>query len=479
MSQPHRSTTPQRNRLQQFRQAIYDHLFTRARDALFELLEALLVHPAVGSFAELCLASVFRRQWPSLYAALRDGKLDLDQLEQFLAAQVPATEEAVYALDTTLWPHPQARTLAQRQYYPLTGSGRPIVAGHAYSLLSWVVERGTSWALPLSVRRLRPEETAVEGGVAQVTHLCQERQRQARGSHTVIAADGSYGNHRFLSPLKDQPCIVVARLRRDRVLYRPPGPYRGRGRPPKHGERFAFKEATSWGEPDERAEFEDARWGQVRLRRWNGLHAREDAEVTFDVVRIESHRERDRPPDPLWVACLGGRAATVGEIWRWYDHRWSIEPSIRFRKERLQWTLPRFQEAERCDRWTALVTLAQWELYLARELVADRPLPWQADQGRKTPGRVQAGVAAVLLGMGTPVAAPQKRGKSPGWPPGRVRERLPRQPVVRKSGKHAPKKVASGARAAHAAGSDPKAAGTTAVKAGFRPKQAHGPVSAG
>jgi hypothetical protein len=377
--------------------------------------------------------------------------LDWEGLERFLAAQVPDSGVAVCALDTTLWPHPQAKTLADRQLYPRHGSGREIVAGHAYSLLSWVVERGSSWALPLSTRRLLPNETAVAVGVEQVKRLCERRQELAPGSSTVIAADGSYGNHRFLGPLKGQPCRVVARLRRDRVLYRRPKPYGGRGRPAKHGKRFAFKEPTTWGEADETTEVWDPRWGVVRLRRWNGLHAREDAETTFDVAQIESHRERERPPEPLWVACLGGGEATVLEIWRWYDQRWPIEPSPRFRKERLSWTLPRFQREERCDRWTALVTLAQWELYLARELVADRPLPWQASQEKKTPGRVQAGLASILLGIGSPALAPQTRGKSPGWPPGRARGRRERHPVVRKSAAKGRKKRAPRAAEARAA----------------------------
>jgi hypothetical protein len=99
-------------------------VFTRARDALFkELLDALLVQPGVRSFTELCLAGTFRRQWPSLYAAIQDGRLDQDALERFLAAQVPAPGVAVYALDTALWPHPQAKTLADRQLYPIHGSG--------------------------------------------------------------------------------------------------------------------------------------------------------------------------------------------------------------------------------------------------------------------------------------------------------------------------------------------------------------------
>src|SRR6266849_5722937 len=98
MKKPCPSTIPQRNKLQQFRQAIYAQVFTQARDALFELLEALLVHSRVASFVELCLAAVFRRQWASGYAALRDGRIDPDALERLLVAQVPATGTAVFPL---------------------------------------------------------------------------------------------------------------------------------------------------------------------------------------------------------------------------------------------------------------------------------------------------------------------------------------------------------------------------------------------
>jgi hypothetical protein len=69
-----------------------------------------------------------------------------------------------------------------------------------------------------------------------------------------IAADGAYGDHRFLGPLRHEPCGILARLRRDWVLYGVPGPYSGRGRPRVHGARFAFKEPETWGEPEATAE---------------------------------------------------------------------------------------------------------------------------------------------------------------------------------------------------------------------------------
>src|SRR2546428_8210654 len=129
MKKPCPSTIQQRNKLQQFRQAIYAQVFTQARDALFELLEALLVHSRVASFVELCLAAVFRQQWASGYAALRDGRIDPDALERLLVAQEPATGTAVVYLAASLWPHRQAKTLAARPVPPFDGSGPDVGAG--------------------------------------------------------------------------------------------------------------------------------------------------------------------------------------------------------------------------------------------------------------------------------------------------------------------------------------------------------------
>ena len=72
------TTTPakrQLNKLAAFRQAAYA-CFTKAADALFELLDAVLVSPHLASFPELSCAPVFRRQWPSLYEALQDGAVN-------------------------------------------------------------------------------------------------------------------------------------------------------------------------------------------------------------------------------------------------------------------------------------------------------------------------------------------------------------------------------------------------------------------
>jgi len=76
-----------------------------------------------------------------------------------------------------------------------------------------------------------------------------------------------------------------------------------------------------------------------------------------------------------------------------------------------------------------------WELWLARDIVADKPLPWQKPMVKLTPGRVAQAMGGVLAAIDTPASAPKPkpRGKSPGWVQGQARLRRTRYPVVKKT----------------------------------------------
>lgn len=433
------------NKLIEFRQAIYEQALTRARDAQFELVDALLLSAPIHTFPELSLCPAFRRQWPSAYAAIEDGRQDRAWLERYLVQCLPMQRLLVFPLDSTSWPHTAARTMPDRQYVHCasdTGLGSPVVVGHPYSILAWAPERNSSWAPALSIRRVSSQKTDIEVGVDQVKQLCRDRQAEMQEVLHLIVADGKYGNHHFLGPLKEEPCGALVRMRCDRVLHKAPGVYSGHGRPRVHGDRFAFKKPETWGESKATVELKDEQWGQVHLRRWDNLHARQDASTPFSVLLVEVHRERDKPASPLWLAYQpppgqqpGDQAVT--DLWYAYQHRWPVEPGTRFRKQYLAWTLPRFQEPDACDRWTLLVTLAQWQLFLARELVKDRPLPWQPVQEKPTPERVLQGLGGLFSQIDTPARPAQPRGKSPGWPKGRSRTRRERHHVVKKTKKKA------------------------------------------
>jgi hypothetical protein len=402
-------------------------------------VDALLLNPGIRSFPELSLSPVFRRKWPSVYAAIEDGEQNLAWLEAHFVQQIPRPGPQVFSLDDTAWLHPAAKTLADRQYICSSSQAvhRSIFVGHPYPILAWVPEPSKSWAPPVSVRRITSQRTPAEVGVMQVKQVCPLRWREMSCWLYLIVGDGKYGNHRFLGPLKDEPCGALVRLRCDRVLHGEPGPYGGTGRPRVHGDRSAFKEPETWGTPDADVTVEDERWGRVRLRRWDNRHARQDASTPFSVILVETRLKQDQPSDPFWLGYQPPPHQKPGDqkvedLWRW-----PVEPSIRFRKQYLHWTLPRFQRPEYCDRWTMLVNVARWQFFLARDVVKDRPLPWQPAQEQLTPERTLQSLGATFREIGTPAAPPQPRGKSPGWPKGRPRARPKRHPVVRKTEKKA------------------------------------------
>ena len=439
---PQPDTQEQFNKLIEFRQAIYDRIFTARRDAQFQLLDALLSKGKVPSFPWLALAGCFERQWPSLYDAVEQGGQDVTDLGQFLMTQVPTAGIQFWSLDGTAWPRPQASTLPGRMYVYAPGrgfKGKPVVPGYSYSLLDWVPTSGESWSLSVQIARVSPDRSELLIGAAQVKQLCENRVDMA--GLDIVVGDCKYSQPEFLRQVQPLPCGKVARLAKHRVLYGQPEPKPAgsRGRPPKHGARFAFKEPESWPDPVEELELEDPKWGQVKLRRWSNLHGRSAADVEFDVIQVQVHLERQKPPPPLWLLWLPPKripstvTVDIETIWRAYAHRWPIEPGNRFRKQVLNWTRPQFQTPEAGDRWTVIVNLAFWQLYLARPLVADCPLPWQPKQLNLTPARVQQGMVDILGQIGSPAQPPQTRGKSPGWPTGKPRQRKERYKVVKKS----------------------------------------------
>ncbi len=120
--------------LRDFRADLYACLGHR-RDALFELLDALLSSGSVLSPAHLSLEAVHRRDWGSLYAALAHGEIDAEALRALLSRHPLGGQTPIYAVDVSVWPRCDAEASPARGYYyhpSRHSAGQPIVAGWAY-----------------------------------------------------------------------------------------------------------------------------------------------------------------------------------------------------------------------------------------------------------------------------------------------------------------------------------------------------------
>lgn len=424
------STTQQLNKLTAFRQAAYDCLGP-ARDALFELGDAVLLTPSVRSLAELSLAPVFRRRWPSVYAAVGDGQTDRSKLLRRYVEHMPTLARPVLAGDHTAWSRPKAYTLRDRtvEHQPTAVPGnRPITLGQGYSTLAWVPEPLGSWALPLLHERIASTDTPLACAAAQLRQVCDHLSQRP-----VALYDSEYGCAPFVAATTDIAADTLMRLRPNLCLYGPPV-YKGRGRRPTHGAKFKLSAPLTWGDPVTTHETDDAQLGRVRVRLWRDLHLRKAPKQplwVFYVERLDARGTR-RDPKGLWLAWHGQDPLTLRDTWQLYLRRFAVDHWYRFAKQRLHWTVPLLSSPERAERWSDLMPLLSWQLWLARPIVADQPLPWQKAQATPTPGRVAQGMAGVLAMIGTPTQPPKRRGNAPGWPTGRVRQRRERHAVAKK-----------------------------------------------
>jgi hypothetical protein len=123
------------------------------------------------------LASSFQRRWASVYDALVDGQMEGQAIERLLAQHPLDAEEAIYAVDASVWARCDAETSPERAFYhhpSRHSAGQPIVAGWAYHWIAQVSFAHDSWTAPRKVRRLKPGENINHVAVEQIKELLQD-----------------------------------------------------------------------------------------------------------------------------------------------------------------------------------------------------------------------------------------------------------------------------------------------------------------
>ena len=351
---------------------------------------------------------------------------------QLYIEQMPTPKRPILAVDHTLWSRPHARTLKERTYehQPATLPGHtPVGVGLGYSTIAWIPETQGSWALPLRHERISSWDTPITKAASQLKQVLEHLPHRP-----LVLFDREYG----CAPLVWQTAGLAAdklmRLRSNRCLYAAPPTYSGRGRPRPHGEKFKLNDQATWWTDDGSIELEDSGLGRLRRRQWQNLHFGASAAHSMTLILLErlDGASNARQAKPLWLVWVGENLPQLEEIGQLYLRRFAIAHWYRLAKQTLFWTQPQLSTTEQCERWSTLMPLLTWQLWLARDLVRDFHLPWQKPLTNLTPGRVVQSMFPLLVKIGTATSAPKRRGKSPGCSPGQKRAPKTRYPVVKK-----------------------------------------------
>jgi hypothetical protein len=435
--------TERLNALIAFRHQLYQSVLGHRKDSLFELMEAALALPGPAPLVQLSLAPVFRRGWPSAPDALADGSLDPQALRGWCVRSLPLPAEGereLWVLDGSTWPRPAASTSPERTYAHRLAPGVPqhgVVPGWEYQWLVVLPEPQGSWALPVDVaRRGSQAGPPTSLALAQLGRVL--RLRPPTAPRPVVLLDSGYEPVALAQAPQRQQVDFLVRLAKNRVFFAVPAPYRGRGRPARHGP--ALRLADPRLQPTAQVQADDPEYGQVTVSVWTNLHARRAPAATFSVVRVQVERlpRRAHPPAPLWLAWIGQLPQDLLLLWRWYLRRFRVEHLFRFAKQHLGWTAVRPRAPEAADRWSWLLAAACWQLWLARLLVAQTRLPWERPlpPEQLSPGRVLRAFCSLLPRLGTPARAPKPRGKSPGRRAGHKPGRRKRYSVALRTSRH-------------------------------------------
>jgi len=446
--------------LRDFREQFYASALGHRKDSQFALLEAVMCASGPESLVRLSLAPPFQRCWSSACDALAAGSLDATRVRRLCVRALPtppADQRGLWVIDATTWPRPSAGTSPDRTYCHRGAMGIPqsgVVPGWEYQWLVAVPEAQGSWVLPLDVRRRRPDSASPTALALEQVHAALAA-RATGGATTgagtgagagaplpLVIFDSGYDPAQLAGSKETNQADFLVRLARNRLCYRAPGPYSGRGAPCKHGDVFRLSDPATHGEPAQRATGEDPEYGQIEVVAWTGLHVRRAAAAPFAVIRVQVEHlpRRKQPPAPMWLAWTGKHLPEdLLLFWRWYCRRFTVEHGFRVAKRAVGWTTIRPRSPEAADLWSWLIAVLFWQLWLARPLVADARLPWERPlpAERLTPGRVRRAFPGLLARLGSPARVPKPRGKSPGRRLGDKPGRRTRHPVVRRTAKPA------------------------------------------
>jgi len=331
------------NTLNEVRHTMYS-CFSRAADALFNTVDALVTETQAHSFPELSLAPVFERRWSSVYEAFEDGRSDHARLREVFAMYSPLPVQGKrvwWGIDASSIQRPESHTARDRSIVSgpnMPGSKNPISFGWQFSTVVVLPEQPSSWTYILDQHRIPTQQSSKQVAAEQLSQVLA-----LVPYRPIVTTDRWYSCQGFLRDTEELGCDTLLRVKRNRVFYHSaPAPTGKRGAPRKDSERFQCSDPGTHGVFDEQWQGIDEHGPIMEVSRWNHLHLRNVRHIDLSLIRVLRHGATSslRDPKESWFVWTGQDALSLSEVVPGYKRRYSMEHGYRFDKQALLWTTP-------------------------------------------------------------------------------------------------------------------------------------------
>jgi hypothetical protein len=348
-------------------------------------------------------------------------------LQTLFMGSYPAASRYILQTDTTPVVKAFSPKLEDRQYIQIPNNviagNKSLSIGYKYSYvnLSHCPELGSRWSLPLSVKRVRCEQTSVEVALEQTHDLFQNAALPFGTADLVVQnLDSGYCTPKFIAPLVESYSNlgVNVRLRHGSKVWQQAckesaARANKSGAPAIYGKTTYYLQtqtglhATKNGKTkatsnkmrtaiydlpsDEQHTFEEktsrGRVLTVEVRLWRNMMVRakqgnkmKDKPFNLMGVQVADAQTGEWVfQKPLFIGLFGKpkEQVTAQEAYQYYRQRYDIEGHNRFSKQRLLLDKYQTPDVQTLDNWTLLVAAAYWLLFYAADDVQANPKPWE------------------------------------------------------------------------------------------------------
>ena len=453
---------------------------------------ALSSYQKADSLVQLSESPVFHYQFSSVFKAIHDLAYTEEdygyrkqQILGLCLKYARPQNRVLLQTDVTPLVKEHSPTLENRQHVKTSNNvikgNKPLGIGYPLSSINLSVE--SNWSLPLLRGRVPLDHTESSYAVEQIKALLPTLLITLQYDLIINATDSSYTHAAYISPLYEEANLVcISRFRCGSKVYVPaakavainnsqgaPKIYGAcfylrhqtrihKGKAPKTGKVYEKEQVTIYDLPcSEEQHFETTtKKGRpiiIQLFRWNNLKIRSKKghcmkHKPFDLVgvKVVDANTGELVFKREMFYCMFGKRKTEISLEQsyWdYRHRYDIEPSFRFNKEKMFLDSYDCEDVQHLDNFLLVNQLANWLLYTAADEVDFIPRKWEKNKANPPPkpdklsiAKTHRSVERLFLTFDKEpfLPKPSKKGR------GNIKKERPRYKVVKKSKKKPSKK---------------------------------------